>query len=57
MSLNFIPMDPLIGLLIAVIVIGLLIWLIRMLPLPEPWGVIAQVIAIIIAILYLIRFL
>lgn len=47
----------LISLLVGVIVVGLIWWLIRQLPLPEPFGTVAQVIFIIIAIWYFLRFL
>ena len=46
-----------ISLLIAVIVIGLIYWLVTMLPLPEPFKNIAIVIVIILAILYFLKFL
>lgn len=45
----------LISLLIAVLVIGLLIWLIQMLPLPDPFKTIAMVIVVIIALLWLLQ--
>lgn len=51
----------LISLLVSVLVIGLIIWLllwvIGMLPLPAPFGQIARVIVIVIAVLWLIRLL
>lgn len=40
----------LISLLVAVIVLGLVYWLVMMLPIPDPFRKIAQVIFIIIAI-------
>lgn len=46
-----------ISLLIAVIVIGLIYWLVTMLPLPAPFKNIAIVIVIILAILYFLKFL
>jgi hypothetical protein len=45
----------LISLLIAVLVIGLLIWLVQLLPLPDPFKTIAMVIVVIIAILWLLQ--
>lgn len=44
----------LMSLLIAVIVLGLLIYVIGLLPLPAPFKMIANVIAIVIAIIYLL---
>ena len=45
----------LISLLIAILVIGLLIWLIQMIPLPEPFRTVAIVIVAIIAIIWLLE--
>lgn len=45
----------LISLLFTVLIIGLLIWLVQMLPIPEPMRTIAIVIVVIIAILYLLE--
>jgi hypothetical protein len=47
-----IPM--LISLLIAVIVLGLLLWLVQLLPLPDPFKTIALVIVVLICILWLV---
>lgn len=47
----------LVSLLIAVIVIGLAYWLVMRLPFTAPFGMIAQVLIIIIALWYLLRFL
>lgn len=44
----------LIGLLVFVIIVGLLIYLVRLLPLPDPFRTIAYVILVIIAILWLV---
>jgi hypothetical protein len=44
----------LVSLLIAVIVLGLLIYVVGLLPLPAPFKTIAYVIVIVIAILYLL---
>jgi hypothetical protein len=46
----------LISLLIAVIVIGLLFYLISMLPIPQPWANIAKVILIVICIIWLLGY-
>jgi hypothetical protein len=43
----------LVGILIALVILGLIYWLITMLPLPAPFKQIAMVIMIIIAILWL----
>lgn len=47
----------LVGLLITILVLGLVLYLINMLPLEQPWKNIAFVIVIIIAIISLLRFL
>lgn len=47
----------LVSLLVAVIVFGLVFWLFRQLPIPEPFGTIAIVILILFALVYFIRFL
>lgn len=44
----------LIGLLIAIIVVGLLVYLIRMLPIEEPFKNIAIVVLVVILIIWLI---
>jgi hypothetical protein len=44
----------LISLLVAVIIVGLIVWLIRYLPLPPPFRTIATVIVVIILILWLL---
>lgn len=44
----------LMGLLVMVIVCGLLLWLVQQLPLPAPFGLIARVLIVLIAILYLL---
>lgn len=44
----------LVSLLIAVLVIGLLVWLVQMLPLPEPFKTIAIAIIIVICIIWLL---
>lgn len=49
-------MDILISLLVAVIIIGLIVYLVQILPLPDPWGKIAIAIVVIIAILWLLQF-
>lgn len=51
----------LISLLVTILVVGLIVWLllyvIDMLPLPAPFGQIARVIVIVIAVIWLIRVL
>jgi hypothetical protein len=47
----------LVSLLIAVVILGLLFYVVSLLPLPAPFKTIAQVIVIIIAILYLLGLL
>lgn len=44
----------LIGLLVAVLIIGLIYWLITLIPLPDPFKTIVLVIFIIIVILWLL---
>lgn len=44
----------LVGLLIAVIVIGLLVWLVRTLPIEEPFKSIAIVVFVVILIIWLL---
>ena len=44
----------LIGLLIAVVVIGLLVWLVRTLPIEEPFKSIAVVVLVVILIIWLL---
>lgn len=48
-------MSVLISLLIFCIVVGLILWLISYLPLPAPWGMVVRVIAVVIALLYLLE--
>ena len=45
----------LIGLLVFCIVVGLVIWLIGMLPLTPPWNIIVRVLVVIIALIYLLQ--
>lgn len=47
----------LIGLLIVVIVFGLLFYCVSLLPLPAPWGTIARVLLLVIAIIWLLSML
>ena len=47
----------LMSLLVAVIVLGLLVWVVGMLPLPAPFKTIANVIVVIIAVVYLLGLL
>lgn len=44
----------LIGLLVLVLILGLLYWLIQLLPIPEPFKKIALVILILICVLWLL---
>lgn len=46
-------MSVLITLLVVVLILGVIIWLVRMLPLAEPFRIAAIVIVALIAILYL----
>jgi hypothetical protein len=43
-------------LLVAVIVIGLIFYLLSMLPIPQPWANIARVILVVIVIIWLLSF-
>lgn len=47
----------LVNVLIAVIVLGLLFWLITVLPLPEPFHMIAYVVLVVIAVIWVINML
>ena len=46
----------LMSLLVAVIIFGLLVYVVQLLPLPAPFGTIALVILVIIFLLYLLQF-
>ena len=46
----------LISLLVAVIIIGLVFYLLSMLPIPQPWANIAKVILVVIVIIWLLSF-
>jgi len=46
----------LISLLVAVIIIGLIFWVLSMLPLPQPWANIAKVILVVIVLIWLLSF-
>jgi hypothetical protein len=46
----------LISLLIAVIVIGLLFYVLSLLPIPQPWANIAKVILVVIVIIWLLGY-
>lgn len=50
-------MTTLISLLITIIIFGLIWYCIGLIPLPEPFGTIARVILVIIAIIYLLQYL
>ena len=45
----------LVSLLIAILVIGLLVWLVQMLPLPEPFKTVAVAIIIVVCIIWLLQ--
>ena len=48
----------LIGLLIAVLIVGLIVWVIEtLLPLPSPFAMVVRVIGVVIVLLLLIEFL
>jgi hypothetical protein len=47
-------LELLMTVVIGLLVIGLLWWIIQMLPLPEPFGRIAQVVIVVIAVIWLI---
>lgn len=46
----------LVDLLVAIIVMGLLYWLVTILPLPQPFKTVATVIVILICIIWLLSF-
>lgn len=46
--------ETLVALLVLVIVAGLVVWLVRMLPLPEPWGQIATVLIVLVFLLLIV---
>jgi hypothetical protein len=46
----------LISLLIAVLVIGLIFYLLSIIPLPQPWANVAKVILVVIVIIWLLSF-
>ena len=48
-------MDLLIHVLILVLVLGVILWAVRLIPLPHPFGIIAQVVIVLIFVLYLLR--
>jgi hypothetical protein len=50
-------MNLLITLLVYAIVFGLIWWLVMRLPLPAPWGMVAQVLLIVIALVFLFSLL
>lgn len=47
----------LIGLLIAIVVFGAIVYIISIMPLPHPWKTIAMVLVAVIAIVYLLQLL
>jgi len=50
-------LNLLLTLLVAAVVLGLIFWLLEMLPLPAPWGGAVRVIAILICLVVLITIL
>lgn len=48
-------METLIALLVFCLVVGVALWLIGLLPLPSPFGMIARVVIVIIALVYLLE--
>jgi hypothetical protein len=49
--------ELLVSLLVFLLILGLVWYVIQMLPLPEPFGRIAQVVLVVVAIIFLIYFL
>jgi hypothetical protein len=47
-------LELLLTVVIGLLIIGLLWWIIQMLPLPEPFGRIAQVVIVVLAVIWLI---
>jgi hypothetical protein len=47
-------LELMLTLVIGLIIIGLLWWIVTQLPLPEPFGRIAQVVIVVLAVLWLI---
>jgi hypothetical protein len=47
----------LIAILVAVIIFGLLFWLVDQLPMAAPWKLAAKVILVVIALLYFVQFI
>ena len=47
----------LLSLLVAVLILGLIVWVIQTIPLPEPFRMIALVIVAIVAVLWLVSYL
>ncbi len=50
-------MELLVSLLIVVLILGVLFYVIQLLPLPEPWRMIVILIVALIVIIYLLRLL
>lgn len=44
------------GLLLAVIVLGLVAWLVLQLPIPQPWRTVVLVLMVVVLIVYVLRF-
>ena len=49
--------ESLVSVLILCLVLGLIIWVIRILPIPEPFGSVAQAIVALIFVIWLLGFL
>lgn len=47
----------LISLLVGIIVLGALVYIVQLIPLPEPWKQIAYVLVLLIAVIWLLRIL
>ena len=45
----------LITLLIVLVVVGLICWVIQLLPIPQPWNRVAQAVIVLIALLYMLQ--
>lgn len=47
----------LISLLVGIVVLGLVFWLLEQLPLTSPWNIIARVVLVVVAIIWLLSFI
>jgi hypothetical protein len=48
-------MNTLVRILVVVIILGLVFWLLTLIPIPEPFFVIARVLVVVIAIVWLLN--